>query len=207
IRGRDLGSAALESQQKIIDELKLPPGYKIEYAGEFERARQAGERLLIVVPVTLALIFCLLYVAFDSAILSILAMSAVPMAASVAILILLISKTNLSISSGVGIIALFGLSIQNAVIVVSNMKNLIKTNHLDPSEAMRQAAVNKLNAVLIAALVAAVGLLPAAFATGIGSQSQKPFAIVISCGIIPATILTLLILPALAGCLKSRKRS
>lgn len=198
IRGRDLGSAVLESQSKIAAELKLPPGYSLKYAGEFERARAAGERLTIVVPGALVIIFALLYLAFDSAFFAVLAMGAVPVAAAVAILILLISGTNLSISSGVGLIVLFGLSIQNAVIVVSAMKTMMEMEAIGAAEAIGKAATTKMNAVVIAALVAAVGLAPAAMSTGIGSQSQKPFAIVIACGILPATLLTLLLLPALA---------
>ncbi|HMP50991.1 MAG TPA: CusA/CzcA family heavy metal efflux RND transporter [Candidatus Melainabacteria bacterium] len=203
IRGRDLGSAVLESQRKIAAELKLPPGYSLKYAGEFERARAAGERLTIVVPGALVIIFTLLYLAFDSAFFAVLAMGAVPVAAAVAILILLISGTNLSISSGVGLIVLFGLSIQNAVIVVSAMKTMMEMEAIGAAEAIGKAATTKMNAVVIAALVAAVGLAPAAMSTGIGSQSQKPFAIVIACGILPATLLTLLLLPALAKVLST----
>ena len=126
-------------------------------------------------------------------------MTAVPVAAVVAILVLFLSGTHVSISSGVGLIALFGLSIQNAIIIVSKLKQIIETDPNAPVEtSVLRAAVAKLNDVLIAALVAAVGLAPAALSTGIGSQSQKPFAIVISCGILPATLLTLILLPVLA---------
>ena len=140
----------------------------------------------------------MLYLVFDSAYFAILAMGAVPVAAAVAIVVLFLSGTNLSVSSGVGLIVLFGLSIQNAVIIVSSMKSMMSREAMASTEAICQAASAKLNAVLIAALVAAVGLAPAAMSTGIGSQSQKPFAIVIACGILPATLLTLLLLPALA---------
>lgn len=198
IRGRDLGSAVLESQRKIAKEIKLPPGYSLAFAGEFERARAAGERLAVVVPATLVIIFILLYLVFDSAYFAILAMGAVPVAAAVAIVVLFLSGTNLSVSSGVGLIVLFGLSIQNAVIIVSSTKSMMLREAISSTEAICLAASAKLNAVLIAALVAAVGLAPAAMSTGIGSQSQKPFAIVIACGILPATLLTLLLLPALA---------
>ncbi|MBI1271936.1 CusA/CzcA family heavy metal efflux RND transporter [bacterium] len=198
IRGRDLGSTVLDSQRRIARELKLPPGYSISYAGEFERARAAGERLSLVVPATLVIIFILLYLAFDSAYLATLTMSAVPVAAAVAIVVLFLSRTTISVSSGVGLIVLFGLSIQNAVIVVSAMKTMMDMEAIGAAEAIGKAATAKMNAVVIAALVAAVGLAPAAMSTGIGSQSQKPFAIVIACGILPATLLTLLLLPALA---------
>lgn len=206
IRGRDLGSAVLESQKNIREQIKLPPGYSLAYAGEFERAQEAGKKLAMVVPVTLLLIFSLLYLASDSAGLSLLIMSSVPVAASVAIAVLFFSHTNLSISSGVGMVALFGLSIQNAVIIVWTMKDLMRLLDISAEEAIYRAALIKMNAVIIAALVAAVGLAPAALSTGIGSQSQKPFAIVISCGILPSTILTLFLLPVLAKYLPLNKR-
>lgn len=205
IRGRDLGSAVLESQQKV-KAIALPPGYTIEYAGEFARAEAAGKTLLVVVPVTLLLIFILLYLAFDSASLSLLTMCSVPIAASVAIVVLALSGTHLSISSGVGLIALFGLSIQNAVIVVSKMKDIMLKEGLSAQESILKAGTIKLNAVIIAALVAAVGLAPAALSNGIGSQSQKPFALVISCSILPVAILTMCLLPVLAKYIVKRPR-
>lgn len=207
IRGRDLGSAVLESQEKIREKIKLPPGYSLSYAGEFTRAEAAGKTLLIVVPITLLLIFTLLYFAFDSASLALLTMSAVPVAAAVAIVVLFLSGTHISISSGVGLIALFGLSIQNAVIIVAKMRQIMrKEPDLTTDQCIAKAALEKLNAVLIAALVAAVGLAPAALSNGIGAQSQKPFAIVISCGILPATLLTLLLLPAIAKYIVKRNK-
>lgn len=206
IRGRDLGSAVLESQRNIAANVHLPAGYSIEYAGEFERAREAGQRLLIIVPVTLLLIFLTLYLAFDSAGMSLLAMGAVPVATSVACIVMFVTGTHLSVSSGVGLVALLGLSIQNAVIVISRLRDILAEGaKLDI--AVAQASVGKMNAVIIAALVAAVGLMPAAHSTGIGSQSQKPFATVIAFGILPSTALTLLLIPALAPvCLAPRKR-
>lgn len=197
IRGRDLGSAVLDAQRRIESEVKLPPGYSLSYAGEFERAKEAGEKLLFIIPVTLVLIFGLLYLALDSAALALLAMSAVPIAASVAIIVLCLSGTHLSVSSGVGMIALFGLSVQNAVIIVSRLRDYLKQG-VGGREAMKRAAIHKMNAVIIAALVASVGLFPAAFSNAIGSQSQKPFATVIAFGILPATLLILIFLPALA---------
>lgn len=196
IRGRDLGSAVLDSQKQIAERIKLPFGYTLSYAGEFERAREAGQRLLIIVPVTLLLIFGILYLTFDSAGLALLIMSAVPIASAVAVITLFVSETHLSVSSGVGLVALFGLSIQNTVIVAARYRDLIVAG-AGTQDAISQAVVSKMNAVIIAALVAAVGLLPAAFSTGIGSQSQKPFATVIAFGILPSTLLTLLLLPAL----------
>jgi len=207
IRGRDLGSAVLESQKKIKEQIALPAGYSLSYAGEFERAEAAGKTLAVVVPITLLLIFTLLYFAFDSAELALLTMTAVPVAAVVALIVLFVSGTHVSISSGVGLIALFGLSIQNSVIIVSKMRELMLSGNMSVAESIAEAARQKLNAVLVAALVAAVGLAPAAMSTGIGSQSQKPFAIVISCSILPATLLTLLLLPVIANFIIKRKKT
>jgi cobalt-zinc-cadmium resistance protein CzcA len=196
IRGRDLGSAVLETQTKVKQMVEIPAGYKIAYAGEFERAKEAGERMAIIVPVTLAIIFLLLYFLFDSPTFAILAMSGVPLAASIGILVLFLTGTNLSISSGVGFTALFGLTIQNGVILMSKIKELIDSGS-PAMDAVLQGSRMKLRPILIAVLVAAVGLAPAALSTGIGSQSQKPFAIVISATIIPATLLGMLLIPAL----------
>ena len=206
IRGRDLGSAVLETQQKIKSQIALPAGYSLSYAGEFTRAEAAGKTLAVVVPITLLLIFTLLYFAFDSAEYALLTMTAVPVAATVALIVLFLSGTHVSISSGVGLIALFGLSIQNAVIIVSTMREYMQSGTASVEQSIARAARNKLNAVLIAGLVAAVGLAPAAMSNGIGSQSQKPFAIVISCSILPATILTLLLLPVAAKYIVRRKK-
>lgn len=205
IRGRDLGSAVLESQKSIKEHVLVPAGYSMAFAGEFERATAAGQRLALVVPLTLVLIFILLYLVFDSASMSLLTMTTVPIAGAIAIVVLAISRTNLSISSGVGMIVLLGLSIQNSVIIVSAMRDLLKTGLYSIDDALKKAAVTKMNAVLIASMVAAVGLAPAALSNGIGAQSQKPFAIVISCGILPATLLTLLVLPAIGRYLRPRK--
>lgn len=206
IRGRDLGSAVLETQVKVKQKVELPAGYKIAYAGEFERAKEAGERMAVIVPVTLAIIFLLLYFLLDSATFAILAMSAVPLAAAFGILVLFLTDTNFSISSGVGFTALFGLTIQNGVILMSKIKELIDSG-MTAMDAIAEGARMKLRPIFIAVLVAAVGLAPAALSTGIGSQSQKPFAIVISAAIIPASLLGMLLIPALAVLLLCRRSS
>lgn len=198
IRGRDLGSAVLDSQRQVKKNVKLPESYSIEYAGEFKRALEAASRLSITVPITLVAIFLLLYFLFDSAIYALLAMSTLPLTIGVSILVLFFTGTHLSISSGVGFIALFGLSIQNGVIILSKIKELIESG-IPYKEAILSGSITKMRPVIIAILVAAVGLAPAAIATGIGSQSQRPFAIVISYSIIPATLLALYFLPCIAS--------
>ncbi len=194
IRGRDLGSTVLAAQKMVSEKLVLPPGYRVKYAGQFERAIEAGKRLCVFVPITLCMIFILLYAAFSSASLAAVVLSVVPIATGAGIVILLISGVHLSISSGVGFIALFGLCIQNAVILTARMKELTELG-LAPRMAAFRGASDKLQAVVTASSVAVIGLVPAAIATGIGSQSQKPFALVIAGGLLPATALLLLAVP------------
>lgn len=196
IRGRDLGSAVSEAQKRIAEEVKMPPGYTIEFTGQFDRAKEAMGRLCLVVPLTLGLIFLLLYAAFGSALVAVLVMLTVPLAAAGGILALVATGTHFSISAGVGFIALFGVCIQNGVILVSKIRELMNSG-MPKNEAVIQGAMMRMRPVLIATLVALAGLIPAAMSTGIGSQSQRPFAIVIVGGILPATLLALMILPAL----------
>lgn len=196
IRGRDLGSTVMDSQKAVTREVKLPPGYSIQHAGQFDRAIEAGKRLSIVVPITLLLIFFLLYGAFGEAKTALVAMSVVPVAVACGLLILFVSGTHMSVSSGVGFVALFGLCIQNSVVLTARMKELTKKGYA-AGEAAFEGAMEKMNAVLTASTVAVIGLVPAAIATGIGSQSQKPFATVISGGLLPATILLLITVPCI----------
>ncbi|MBS2001225.1 MAG: efflux RND transporter permease subunit [Cyanobacteria bacterium SZAS LIN-5] len=196
IRGRDLGSAVIEAQKQIHDQVKIPEGYRLEFSGQFDRAQEAMARLAVVVPVTLGLIFLLLYGAFGSATIAALVMVTVPLAATGGIIALFLTGTHFSISAGVGFIALFGVAIQNGVILVSKIRETCGDDATDVS-ALMSACVIRMRPVMIATLVALAGLVPAAISTGIGSQSQKPFAIVIVGGILPATLLTLVVLPAL----------
>ncbi len=196
IRGRDLGSAVLEAQQKVSKLVTLPEGYHIAWGGQFDRASHAMARLAVVVPLTLALVFLLLYGAFGSARIAILVMLTVPLAAPGAILALWLTRTHFSISAGVGLIALFGVSVQNGVILVSLVKQLQQSG-MALKDAIVESALVRMKPLLMASTVAMVGLLPAALSTGIGSQSQRPFAIAIVGGLIPGMILTLTVLPTL----------
>ncbi len=196
IRGRDLGSAVLEAQKQIASQVKMPNGYHIEFSGQFDRAQEAMARLALVVPVTMGLIFLLLYAAFGSASIAALVMVTVPLAATGGIIALFLTGTHFSISAGVGFIALFGVAIQNGVILVSKIRESCGDDPNDMT-ALVSACVIRMRPVMIATLVALAGLVPAAISTGIGSQSQKPFAIVIVGGILPATLLTLVVLPSL----------
>ena len=194
VRGRDLGSTVAEAQKKLNDEVKLPKGYTIQFSGEYESEIRAMTRLSIVVPISLVIIFIILLVLFRKIRDVMLVLLNVPFALAGGIIALLITGTNFNISAGIGFIALFGICIQNGVIIISVIKqNLAKRMHLD--EAIKTGAISRVRPVVMTALMAIFGLLPAAISTGIGSETQKPLAIVIVGGLISATLLTLIIFP------------
>ena len=196
IRGRDLCSAAQEAREKVASRVQLPDGYRIEWSGQFERAQHAAGELAIIIPITLLLVFSLLYAATSSARVASLVMLSVPLSIPGGMLALLLTHTHMSISAGVGFIALAGVSIQNGVILVSLVSELEKQG-VELGEAVVRSAVIRMQPALMTTFVALAGLIPAAMATGIGSQSQKPFAIVIAGGLLPAILLSLIVLPSL----------
>lgn len=196
IRGRDLCSAAQEAREKVAAKVQMPEGYRIEWSGQFERAQHAAGELAIVIPITLLLVFSLLYAATSSARVASLVMLSVPLSIPGGMLALLLTHTHMSISAGVGFIALAGVSIQNGVILVSLVSELEKQG-VELGEAVVRSAVIRMQPALMTTFVALAGLIPAAMATGIGSQSQKPFAIVIAGGLLPAILLSLIVLPSL----------
>ena len=256
VRGRDLGSSVAEAQQKVQAQVHLPDGYELEWGGQFQYQQESNQRLMVVVPLTLGLIFVILFLAFGSIRYALLILVTVPLAAIGGILGLFLTHTYFSISAGVGFIALTGVAVQNGVIMVSFI-NQLSQNYIDniPQEpdfypivtsppsiksqavyialikvaeqnnslkmidsisditqqlhkerklipffitrAVYQGALARMRPVLMTATVAILGLLPVASSNGIGSQSQKPFAIVIIGGLISATFLTLLVLPTL----------
>lgn len=196
IRGRDLMSAVHEAQKLVEAQVKLPPGYRIEWGGQFERAQHAMLRLAVVIPLTLGLIFVLLYIATGSARIAGLVLLCVPLAIPGAVFALWITQTHFSISAGVGLIALFGVSCQNGVILVSLVKHL-QEEGCSLSEAVFRSAVVRMKPALMTSTVAMAGLIPAAISTGIGSQSQRPIAIVIVGGLLPSMALALVVLPTL----------
>lgn len=195
-RERDLGSTIAEAQQKVKQALTLPPGYSMTWNGEFENQQRASNTLARVVPICLLGIFLLLFITFGNAKDALLTIMNVPFALIGGILALHITGINFSISAGIGFIALFGVSIQNGVILISVFrKNLEAKMPLD--EAIQQGVQSRVRPVVMTALMAAIGLLPAAISTGIGSETQKPLAIVVIGGLVTATVLTLLILPVM----------
>lgn len=194
VRERDLGSTIAEAQSKVSNSIKLPQGYTIGWTGEFENQVRATKRLSQVVPVSLIAIFILLFITFGNARDASLVLVNVPFALIGGILALHVTGINFGISAGVGFIALFGICVQNGVILISEFnKNL--HNKLSLADAIKEGVKNRTRPVVMTAMMAAIGLFPAAISTGIGSESQKPLAIVIIGGLITATILTLLIFP------------
>lgn len=196
VRGRDLATSVHEAQEKVKASVKLPPGYHVEWTGEFQRQQEAAHQLSIIVPVTLALIIIILYSACGTLSGALVMFSVVPLAAIGAILALRLTGTYMSISAGVGFIALFGLAVKNGILLVSFV-NELRHEGLSLSRAVYRGAVTRLRPVLMTATIAAVGLLPAALSNEIGAQTQKPFAIVIIGGLISCTFLTLYVLPAI----------
>lgn len=194
IRERDLGSTIAEAQEKVNAKITVPRGYSVAWTGEFENQVRAQQRLLEVVPICLVLIFFLLFVAFGNVRDAGLVLINVPFAMIGGILALHITGTIFSISAGIGFIALFGLCIQNGVILISVFKKNLN-NGMNMQGALIRGVAERTRPVVMTALMAAIGLVPAAVSTGIGSETQKPLAIVVIGGLISATILTLLIFP------------
>jgi cobalt-zinc-cadmium resistance protein CzcA len=196
VRGRDLGSTVEEAIGKVHAAVKLPPGYTIDWAGEYESQKRSQRRLLIVLPVTLVAIFILLYAMFTSVKWALLILTNVAMAPLGGLLALLITHTNLSVSSGVGFLALFGVSVQTGVIMVEYI-NQLRARGYTMEEAAEEGAVLRLRPILMTMLVATLGLLPAAISHGIGSDSQRPFAIVIVGGLLSDLVMSIFLLPTL----------
>ena len=194
VRGRDMGSAVAEAQRKVERQVKLPEGYTLKWTGDFENQQRATKRLAQVVPVSIAIIFVILFVLFGNARDAGLVLLNVPYAAVGGILALLITSFNFSISAGIGFIALFGICIQNGVIMISDIKNNLRERH-PLEDSIKMSVKSRVRSVLMTASMAAIGLLPAALSHGIGSESQRPLAIVIIGGLIGATIFTLIVFP------------
>jgi cobalt-zinc-cadmium resistance protein CzcA len=194
VRERDLGSTIAEAQKNVNANIKLPEGYRIGWTGEFENQVRASKRLSQVVPVSLILIFVLLFIMFNNAKDAVYVLINVPFALIGGILALHFTGINFGISAGVGFIALFGICVQNGVILISEFHKQVKLLG-DLNQAIIEAVKVRTRPVVMTAMMAAIGLFPAAISTGIGSESQKPLAIVIIGGLVTATIFTLLVFP------------
>jgi cobalt-zinc-cadmium resistance protein CzcA len=196
VRGRDLGSTVEESIAKVNRMVKLPPGYHIDWAGEYQSQKRANKRLMLVLPITITLIYVILYTMFRSGKWALLIMCNVVMAPVGGLLALLLTHTNFSVSSGVGFLALFGVSVQTGVIMLEYINQLRVRGHSIEESAV-EGAVLRLRPIMMTMLVATLGLLPAATSHGIGSDSQRPFAIVIVGGLIGALLISVFLLPTL----------
>ena len=196
VRGRDLGSTVQEAIDKVNKQVSLPSGYHIDWAGEYESQKRSQRRLLLVLPITIILIFVILYTMFKSGKWATLIMVNVAMAPIGGLLALLLTGTNFSVSSGVGFLALFGVSVQTGVIMLEYINQLRVQGH-SIEEAAIAGAVLRLRPIMMTMLVATLGLLPAAMSHGIGSDSQRPFAIVIVGGLVGALSINVFLLPTL----------
>jgi cobalt-zinc-cadmium resistance protein CzcA len=204
VRGRDLGSFVAEAQQKIASQVKMPAGYWVGWGGQFEQLASASQRLAIVVPIALLLIFVLLFMSLGSAIDSLLVFSGVPLALTGGIAALALRDIPLSISAGVGFITLSGVAVLNGLIIIAAIQGLREQGR-PLAEAVREGALMRLRAVLMTSLVAPLGFVPMAIATGPGAEVQRPLATVVIGGIISSAILTLFVLPALFVLLRRDK--
>lgn len=196
VRGRDLGGAVEEAINKVSRLVKLPTGYHIDWAGEYESQKRSSKRLLIILPLTILLIFMILYTMFNSFKWAALILANVAMAPVGGLLALWVTHTNFSVSSGVGFLALFGVSVQTGVIMLEYINQMRARGH-EIALAAVEGAVLRLRPIMMTMLVATLGLLPAALSRGIGSDSQRPFAIVIVGGLISGLMMSVFLLPTL----------
>jgi cobalt-zinc-cadmium resistance protein CzcA len=196
VRGRDLGSTVEEAMKQVKAKVKLPPGYTTVWAGEYESAKRANARLSLIVPITVVAIFFLLYSMFSSFKWAGLAMVSILLAPIGALYALYLTGTHFSVSSGVGTLALFGVAVETGVIMIEYV-NQLRARGYSAEESAIEGAVLRLRPVMMTMLVATLGLLPAAISTGIGSDSQKPFAIVIVGGLCATLILSIFVIPTL----------
>ena len=196
VRGRDLGSFVAEVQQRVAAEVEVPPGYWVEYGGTFEQLISATQRLSIVVPMTLLLILGLLFLAFGSGRDALVVFSGVPLALTGGVAALLLRDLPLSISAGVGFIALSGIAVLNGIVMLSFIRQL-RLDGMGLDEAVREGALTRFRPVLMTALVASLGFVPMALAVGAGAEVQRPLATVVIGGVLSSTLLTLFVLPVL----------
>ena len=207
VRNRDLQSVVDDVQQLIKNNVSLPTGYTITYGGQFENLESAKARLLIAVPIALILIFILLYFAFKSVKEALMIYSAIPLAAVGGILFLWIRDLPFSISAGVGFIALFGIAVLNGIVLIEHFKELQKEEYQDINTLIKQGTQDRLRAVLLTAMAAALGFLPMAISTNAGAEVQRPLATVVIGGLITATLLTLVVLPVLFAHFSDKKNT
>ncbi len=196
VRGRDLAGAVAEAQQRIAQNVTLPTGYRIDWAGEFEGLQQAQKRLAMIVPVALVLILVLLYGLFNSLRDSLMALLGIPFSVAGGIIALYVSDLNFSISAAIGFVSLFGVSVMSGILIISCYNSLLSKG-LSTLDTMFEAVGQQMRPIMMMALSACIGLFPAAISTGIGSQVQRPLATVVVGGMLIGPVLLLIIVPAL----------
>jgi cobalt-zinc-cadmium resistance protein CzcA len=204
VRGRDLGGYVQEAQERVAAKVSLPPGYRVEWGGQYEHLQSATSRLMLVVPVTFGIILLLLFITYRRFFDALRVFTGIPFAISGGILALYVRGMPFSISAGVGFIALSGIAVLADMVMVQTIRNNLDRG-LPLIEAVEDAAITRLRPVLMTAMVAAIGFLPMAISTGRGAEVQKPLATVVIGGIITSTTLTLLVLPALYTLVSRRK--
>jgi len=198
VRDRDLGSTVAEVQDKVKANVKLPPGYHIEWSGEFGALQEAKLRLAVIVPLSVLLILLLLYSLFNSVVKSLLALTTIPFAACGGLIALCVTGTNFSISSAIGFVSLFGVSVMDGILMLTYYTQLHQAG-MPRLDAIRDAAETRMRQILMTAMSACIGLFPAAISTGIGSQVQRPLATVVVGGMLLAPLLTLFVVPTLGS--------
>ncbi|MNY10576.1 Cobalt-zinc-cadmium resistance protein CzcA [compost metagenome] len=196
VRGRDIGSFVADAKEALAREVQIPSGYWVTWGGQFESQQRAMATLAVVVPLVIGLIFALLFGTFGSVSQSALILLNIPFALIGGIVALFLTRQHLSVSASVGFIALFGVAVQNGVILVSTF-NKLRHEGMPLEEAVREAAAVRLRPVLMTAMVASLGLVPLALSQGIGSEIQRPLAWVVIGGLFTSTALTLFLLPVL----------
>jgi cobalt-zinc-cadmium resistance protein CzcA len=205
VQGRDLGGFVSELQEKVARQLQLPAGYYIEWGGQFHNMQRALKHLMIIVPITIAAIFFLLFILFKSVRFAALIITVLPLASIGGVFGLFISGEYLSVPASVGFIALWGIAVLNGVVLVSYIRKL-REEGLSQGEAIREGTRLRFRPVMMTATVAALGLVPFLFATGPGSEIQRPLAIVVIGGLLSSTLLTLVLVPVVYGYFSGERR-
>jgi cobalt-zinc-cadmium resistance protein CzcA len=196
-----------EAQAKVAAQVPLPVGYRLEWTGSFENEQRAERRLAIIVPFTFVAIFFLLFIMFESVKFAVLVLLTVPFSAAGGMLALPVAGLNLSVAALVGFIALFGISIQNSVILISRISELRRERDHGMDQAVSEGATSRVRPMVMTSLMAILGLLPMALSTGVGAETARPFAVVIIGGLVTGTVLTLFILPLLYPAFEPKGRS
>ncbi|MDU6729262.1 MAG: efflux RND transporter permease subunit, partial [Bradyrhizobium sp.] len=204
VRDRDLGGAVAEAQERIAENVKLPPGYRVLWAGEFESLQLAKKRLEVIVPISLAMILVLLYGLLDSLRDSLLALAGIPFAVAGGIIALYVTGLDFSISAAIGFVSLFGVSVMDGILMITYY-NQARQGVADSVEAMFQASTQRMRPMLMTAMSACIGLFPAALSEGIGAQVQRPLATVVVGGMLIGPIMLLVVVPALRVMLLGRE--